>query len=470
MAISLYNTLTKRLEEFQPLTPGEVRMYTCGPTVYNYFHIGNARSFVMSDVIRRYFEYCGYKVTYVMNITDIDDKIIKAANDEGVAAAEVAARYTEAFLEDTERFGIRPADIHPRATECIDDMLTHIQGLLNEGAAYVVDGDVYFSVESFPDYGKLSGKQIDELRMGARVETDARKQHPADFALWKSARQGEPFWDSPWGKGRPGWHIECSVMSQKYLGETFDIHAGGNDLIFPHHENEIAQSEALTHAPFARYWLHFGFLNIDNEKMSKSLGNFTTARDILDRYNAEALRFFYLQTHYRSPLNFSPEGLDASRSGLRKLQTLHDTVADAGEGDAAFDVAAYEQRFMQAMDNDFNAPAALGVLFELARDANTVLRSDAGMKRESREALLHFLHRSADGVFGIVRTSHQSGSNSDETVEQLMDLLLQVRAEARAQKLWGLSDRIRDGLSAMSIVLEDGRDGTKWKRRHGTDE
>jgi cysteinyl-tRNA synthetase len=464
MALSLYNTLTKKLEEFKPLTAGEVRMYTCGPTVYNFFHIGNARSFVMSDVIRRYFEYRGYAVTYVMNITDVDDKIIKASNEEGVPSSTIAERYTEAFLEDAGRFGIRPASIHPRATECIAEIITHIEGLIANGSAYAVEGDVYFSVEAFPEYGKLSGKLVEDLRMGARVETDERKRHPADFALWKSAKPGEPSWESPWGAGRPGWHIECSVMSQKYLGETFDIHAGGNDLIFPHHENEIAQSEALTHSPFARYWIHFGFLNVDNEKMSKSLGNFFTAREILDKYSAESLRFFYLQTHYRSPLNFVQEGLDAAKAGLQKLQTLYDGLGNDGGAGSGFDVSAYEQRFVEAMDGDFNAPAALGVLFELVRDANARLHSAEGMNDEGRTAVRDFLRRTAVEVFGVISESSERQGEDSALVGELMQLLIDLRSEARTQKQWALSDRIRDGLSERGIVLEDGRDGTKWKR------
>jgi cysteinyl-tRNA synthetase len=465
MAVSLYNTLTKKLEEFKPLTEGQVRMYTCGPTVYNFFHIGNARSFVMSDVIRRYFEYRGYTVTYVMNITDVDDKIIKAANEEGVPSSAIAERYTAAFLQDTERFGIRPATVHPRATECIADITAHIEGLIANGSAYVVEGDVYFSVEAFAEYGKLSGKLVEDLRMGARVDTDERKRHPADFALWKSAKPGEPSWESPWGNGRPGWHIECSVMSQKYLGETFDIHAGGNDLIFPHHENEIAQSEALTHAPFARYWIHFGFLNVDNEKMSKSLGNFFTAREILDKYSAESLRFFYLQTHYRSPLNFVQEGLDAARAGLQKLQSLYDTLGGDGDGANGFEVSPYEQRFIEAMDNDFNAPAALGVLFELVRDINARLHSAEGVNAESRAMVRDFLRRTAMEVFGVISETNERRGEDSALVEQLMQLLIDLRSEARAQKQWELSDRIRDGLSERGIVLEDGRDGTKWKRQ-----
>ncbi|HOJ03698.1 MAG TPA: cysteine--tRNA ligase [Bacteroidota bacterium] len=466
MALVFYDTLTKSLQPFTPLHPGEVRMYTCGPTVYNFFHIGNARSFVMSDVIRRYFEYRGYKVTYVMNITDIDDKIIKAANEEGVDAADIATRYAKAFLDDAARFGIRPADVHPRATESIADIIAHIEGLIAKGAAYEVDGDVYFQVNAFPEYGKLSGKNIEDLQVGARVEADTRKRNPVDFALWKAAKPGEPWWESPWGNGRPGWHIECSVMSQKFLGQSFDIHAGGNDLIFPHHENEIAQSEALTHAPFARYWLHFGFLNVDNEKMSKSLGNFFTARDILDKYSAEALRFFYLQTHYRSPLNFVHEGLDAARTGLQKLQSLYDALGEAGEGTATLDVPMWEQRFIEAVDNDFNTPAGMGVLFEFTREANARLHSAEGLRSEDRAAARDFLTRSAQGVFGIVRPAGSAADGAaDALVEQLMELFIALRTEARKDKQWALSDRIRDGLAEIGVLLEDSREGTRWKRK-----
>ncbi|MBN1449289.1 MAG: cysteine--tRNA ligase [Bacteroidetes bacterium] len=462
MSIAFYNTLTRTIDEFKPLNDGEVRMYCCGPTVYDYFHIGNARSFVMSDVIRRYFEFRGYRVRYVMNITDIDDKIIRRANEQGVPSSEIANTYAEAFLQDSTRFGIRPADLYPRATETIDDIISHIEGLIEKGAAYVVDGDVFFRVSSFPEYGKLSRKKVEDLEMGARVETDARKEHPVDFALWKSAKPGEPSWDSPWGKGRPGWHIECSVMSQKHLGETFDIHAGGNDLIFPHHENEIAQSEALTGHPFARYWIHFGFLNIDNEKMSKSLGNFFTAREIVEKYPAEVIRFYYLQTHYRSPLNFTQEGLEAARTGLQKLQGVYDALAEATKGDAGFDVHTFEQRFTAAMDDDFNTPAGFGVLFEMVREANAILHGPTGMDAPSRERLRDFLHRSCVQVFGVIR-EESAVEASDEIVDGLMQLLIDIRTEARKEKQWALSDHIRDGLKEIGIALEDTRDGTKWK-------
>ncbi|MDT8323191.1 MAG: cysteine--tRNA ligase [Bacteroidota bacterium] len=462
MSIAFYNTLSRKVEEFTPMQEGAVRMYTCGPTVYDYFHIGNARSFVMSDIIRRYFEFRGYSVTYVMNITDIDDKIIKRANEQGVPSSEIADTYTEAFLRDSALFGIRPADVHPRATETMEEIIAHIKGLIDRGAAYAVDGDVFFRVSAFDGYGKLSRKNIEDLVVGSRVEADPRKENPVDFALWKSAKAGEPEWDAPWGSGRPGWHIECSVMSQKFLGKTFDIHAGGNDLIFPHHENEIAQSEALTDAPFARYWIHFGFLNIDNEKMSKSLGNFFTAREILGKYPATVLRFYYLQTHYRSPLNFTHEGIEAAKTGLQKLQGLYDAVRAADTGSGDFDVDAWERRFTEAMDDDFNTPAGFGALFEMLREANAVLRAPSGMSEAAREALTAFLRRTGVDLFGILREEAEEQAGG-EKLESVMQLLITLRAEARREKQFALSDRIRDGLRELGIVLEDTRDGTTWK-------
>jgi len=465
MAIALYNTLTRKVETFVPLAEGEAGMYTCGPTVYDYFHIGNARTFVMSDVLRRYLIYRGYKVKFVMNITDVDDRIIARANEEGVPPSEVAARYTEAFFQDVAALAVLPADAHPRATENMDGIISHITRLVAADMAYVVDGDVFFRVGAFPKYGALSGKKVDELLAGARVETDPRKDHPCDFALWKSAKPGEPSWDSPWGKGRPGWHIECSVMSMKHLGESFDIHAGGNDLIFPHHENEIAQSEALTSKPLAGYWLHFGFLNIDNEKMSKSLGNFMTARDILRRRSAETIRFFYLQTHYRGPLNFSDEGLDASEKGLQRLQTLYDALEEHADGGGDLDVESYEKRFIESVDHDLNTPAGFGVIFDLVREANSLLHG-GGLSAASRGAAAGFLRRTAGEVFGVLRAKDASSDGEDEFAA-LMRLLMETRAKARAAKQWELADSIRDGLKDLGLILEDGKEGTAWKRIGG---
>ncbi|MCX8151402.1 MAG: cysteine--tRNA ligase, partial [Candidatus Bathyarchaeota archaeon] len=329
--MKFYNTLTKRIEDFIPIEDGKVKIYMCGPTVYDYFHIGNARSFVMIDIIRRYFLYKGFEVKFVMNLTDIDDKIINKAIQEGVTASEIAQKYSQAFFEDIEKLKIKPADVYPRATENINNIIELIEKLLEKGIAYQVDGDVFYDVTKFPEYGKLSGKKLEDLIAGARVDVNEQKKNPADFALWKAAKPGEPYWESPWGKGRPGWHIECSVMSMKNLGETFDIHAGGNDLIFPHHENEIAQSEAATGKPFARYWIHFGFLNIDNQKMSKSLGNFFTAREILGKFSAEALRLLYAQSIYSAPLNFSLELLQNSENAIKRLKNSIHQVQTALE-------------------------------------------------------------------------------------------------------------------------------------------
>ena len=320
--LSIYNTLTRKKEEFVPINPHEVKMYVCGPTVYDYFHIGNARSFIMADILRRYLEYKGYNVKYIMNLTDIDDRIIKKSIEEKIDAKLVAEKYTKAFFEDIEKLKVRRADVYPKATEHVHEIVNFIEQLEQNGFAYNVDGNVFYDVSKFKEYGKLSGKKLDELESGARVDVNEEKKNPLDFALWKKAKEGEPFWESPWGNGRPGWHIECSAMSCKHLGETFDIHAGGNDLIFPHHENEIAQSEAANRKKFVNYWIHFGFLNINNEKMSKSLGNFFTARDVLKLYSAESIRLLFGQTHYRGPLEFSDELLDSAKKGLEKFENL----------------------------------------------------------------------------------------------------------------------------------------------------
>ncbi len=460
MSLLLYNTLTRRKETFEPLEEGQVRMYTCGPTVYDYFHIGNARSFVVADVIRRYLEFAGYNVTFVMNITDIDDKIINRAAERGVDASKIAGEFTEAFFQDIEALGVRPADVYPKATETIEDIVRHVEGLVKSGAAYVVDGDVYFNVEAFPEYGKLSGKKLEELVAGARVEKDERKRNPADFALWKAAKPGEPSWESPWGLGRPGWHIECSVMSQKYLGETFDIHAGGNDLIFPHHENEIAQSEALTGKQFVRYWLHFGFLRINEEKMSKSLGNFITAREALKKWPAYGIRFFFLQTHYRSPLNLLPEGIEGAVKGAAKFRAFRDELDAMGDGARSFDVKPYRERFVRAMNDDFNTPAALGALFDLMRD---VRAAADGIDRPSIDTVRDFFDRAVDGVFGILPPPREALSGADDAlVGDLVRILIDVRNELRKERNFALADRIRDTLAAAGVTLNDGKDGTSW--------
>ncbi len=376
--LKLYNTLTKQVEEFIPLNPPNVGMYICGPTVYDYFHIGNARTFIMADIIRRYLEYKGYNVKFIMNLTDIDDKIIKKSIEEKIPASEVAKKYSNAFFEDIKRLKIKPATFYPKATDNIDEILRMIKALVDSDTAYNVDGNVFYNVSSFKSYGKLSGKMIDELEAGARVEVMEEKQNPLDFALWKKSKEGEPFWQSEWGNGRPGWHIECSAMSCKHLGETFDIHAGGNDLIFPHHENEIAQSEAANKKTFVKYWMHFGFLNINKEKMSKSLGNFFTAREVLEKYSAEAIRLFFAQAHYRGPVDFSSELLDASEKGLEKFKNLQIAIDSAlkknktGGLNPDFNFNAFEKRFSEAMDEDFNSPQAVAVIFDFVKEVNRV--------------------------------------------------------------------------------------------------
>ena len=461
MAISFYNTLTKRKEEFIPRTEGKVSMYTCGPTVYDYFHIGNARSFVASDVIRRYFEYRGFEVNFIMNLTDIDDRIIQRAIELGTDSHAVAQKFIDAFFEDIEKLRIHRATQNPKATDHVREIVDHIQGLLENGAAYMVDGDVYFRVEKFPQYGRLSGKKLDDLIAGARVETDARKENPADFALWKAAKPGEPTWDAPWGKGRPGWHIECSAMSRKFLGDSFDIHAGGNDLIFPHHENEIAQSEALTHELFARYWMHFGFLTIDDEKMSKSLGNFFTTREILQKYDATVLRFFYMQTHYRAPLNFTQEGLDASEKGLQKIANMLSLLDRMTPGNVAFDGAPFRKRFEEAMDDDLNSPMAIGVIFELLKEVHSILSAGATLNAESIASLQRFLSQTCDGVFGIVK--EQTSVQQDALFDDVMNVLLAVRSKARVEKQWAFSDFVRDELARIGITIQDSKQGSSWK-------
>ena len=389
MGIKIYNTLTSQKEDFIPLEPDRVGFYLCGPTVYDYFHLGNARPFIVFDVYRRFLMYRGFQVKYVMNVTDVDDKIINRAQKEGVSVAEIAARYTQAFFEDMEKLGIHRADVHPKATEHIPEMIELIQKLLEKGYAYKIGGDVYFQVEKFRKYGRLSGKNLEELKAGARVEVDERKRNPLDFALWKAAKAGEPCWESPWGKGRPGWHIECSAMSMKYLGETFDIHAGGEDLIFPHHENEIAQSCAATSKKFARYWMHNGFLNIQGEKMSKSLGNFLIAREVVKRHRPEVIRLFFLQKHYRSPINYTEEILRQTANALDRLQNTLQNIEyylkDSPQGtDVAHDqiqqgsefsrLVQYSKReFIKAMEDDFNSAAAIGKIFEMAKEANRIM-------------------------------------------------------------------------------------------------
>jgi len=462
--MKLYNTLTKRKEEFVPLKPGEVTMYSCGPTVYNYFHIGNARPFIVFDVLRRFLEYRGYKVTFVQNFTDIDDKMIRRANEEGKTVAEIAEKYIAEYYVDARGLGIKDPTIAPRATENIDAIIEMIKILIDKGYAYVVDGDVYFKTSRFEEYGKLSGHKLEDLELGARIEVDERKENAMDFALWKAQKPGEPAWDSPWGKGRPGWHIECSAMACRYLGETIDIHSGGQDLIFPHHENEIAQSEACNGKPFARYWLHNGFININNEKMSKSKGNFFTVRDIVKHYDYEVIRFFLLSAHYRSPINFSDALLEQAKNALNRLYEcrsnlkffLEKAEKDTFEEEIYGDLDVYREKFIEAMEDDLNTADAMAAIFELVREINTRITADAGKKTIARALdLLNEL----TGVLGLLR------KEEEEELDENIKALIEERQKARAEKNYKRADEIRDQLRAMGVELQDTPQGVKVVRK-----
>jgi len=466
--LKLYNTLTKKKEEFHPLKAGEVKMYVCGPTVYDFFHIGNARSFIMADIIRRYLEYKGYSVTFIMNITDIDDKIIKKANEAKKEYSHVAETFANAFLEDLKKLNIKPATLYPKATAHVGEIISMIQSLEAKGFAYNVDGNVFYDVAKFNGYGKLSGKNIEDLESGARVEINDAKKNPLDFSLWKKAKEGEPSWKSPWGFGRPGWHIECSAMGCKHLGETFDIHAGGNDLIFPHHENEIAQSEASTGKPFVNYWIHFGFLNIDNEKMSKSLGNFFTARDVVQTYPSEVIRLFFAQTHYAGPLNYSVELLDAAKKGLEKIENFGFTLKeklkaapDSGEK-IPFSFKKFYEEFEEAMDDDFNSAKALAVIFDFVKEVNRLFVEYPVIDKTFLEKVGAFLQKTANGVFGIAGNEKDDSSASLEN--ELIELLIKLRVSAKAEKNFALADKIRDELKVLGIQLLDSKEKTVYKK------
>lgn len=464
--LMVYNDLTREKEEFIPIEPGKVRFYVCGPTVYNYFHIGNARPFVMFDVFRRYLEYLGYEVTYVQNFTDIDDKMINRANELGITVDALAEQFISAYYEDADALGIKRATVNPRATHEIPEIISMVSRLIEKGHAYEADGDVYFSVDSFPGYGKLSKQSIAELRSGIRVDIDDRKRDPMDFALWKACKPGEPSWDSPWGKGRPGWHIECSAMATKYLGESIDIHGGGSDLIFPHHENEIAQSEAACGEQFVKYWLHNAFLLIDMEKMSKSLGNFKTVRDARGAYNPMVLRYFLLSAHYRSPLNFSQESLDQAHSALERLRNSYGDLkfalskCETGVPDEALRRALEETRhcFVESMNDDFNTAGALGYVFDLVRAVNVHLTENTQPDKEGLEQALAFWH-DINGILGIFEEDAAAG---DETAE--IEALIAERIEARKAKNFQRSDEIRAALAERGIILEDTPQGTRWKK------
>ncbi len=465
--MKLYNTLTRKKEEFTPLVPGHVSMYVCGPTVYNFIHIGNARPMIVFDTARRYMEYKGYEVNYVSNFTDVDDKIIAKANEEGVDASEISKRYIEECKKDMEAMNVRPATTHPLATNEIPGMINMISDLVDKGYAYDVDGTVYFRTRKFKEYGKLSHKNLDDLRSGNRalqVTGEDSKEDPLDFVLWKPKKEGEPYWDAPWSKGRPGWHIECSVMAKRYLGDEIDIHAGGEDLIFPHHENEIAQSECSNGVPFAKYWLHNAFLNIDNRKMSKSLGNFFTVRDISEKFDLQVLRVFMLSAHYRSPLNFSEDIMNSSKNALDRILTAAENLRDVKEkaaGDAENDktlideLENYRAKFEAAMDDDLNTADAISAIFELVKFANTNVSNGSSKEfAEKTEALLNELC----DILGI-KTERKS-----EVLDEDIEKLIEERQAARKVKDFARADEIRDQLLAMGITLKDTREGVKWTK------
>ncbi len=464
--MKLYNTLTRKKEDFIPVEQGKVSMYNCGPTVYNYIHVGNARPLVVFDTLRRFFIYKGYDVKFVVNFTDIDDKLIDKANKENTSVKAIAERYIEAFMEDAHGLNLYDyKTINPRATDYIQQMIQFIQGLMDKGAAYAVEGNVYFNINSAKDYGKLSKKNLDELISGARIEVNEDKNNPMDFVLWKKAKPGEPFWESPWGNGRPGWHIECSVMAKSILGETIDIHSGGEDLQFPHHENEIAQSETLTEKPFANYWLHNGMITVDNKKMSKSEGNFFTIKDVAKEYDLEALRFFLLSAHYRSPINFSREVMEHTEKGLERLynsrNNLEYLLEKAQDRDLTDEersdlenIDKFKKAFIEAMEDDLNTADAIAAIFELVKYVNTNLNNNSNKKIINKA--YEVLEELTD-VLGIL-------SKKDEILEEEILELIEKRTEARKNKDYKLSDEIRDLLKDKGIILEDTQDGVKWKR------
>ena len=467
--IRIYNTLSKKKEEFIPLEEGKVRMYVCGPTVYNFIHIGNARPMIVFDTVRRYLEHKGYEVNFVSNFTDVDDKIIKKANEEGVSAEEISRRYIAECKKDMEGMNIMPATTHPLATQEIGGMIDMISELIDKGDAYAVNGTVYFRTRQFKDYGKLSHKNLDDLQAGNRsllVSGEDEKEDPLDFVLWKPKKEGEPYWKSPWGDGRPGWHIECSVMSKKYLGEQIDIHGGGEDLIFPHHENEIAQSESCSGKEFARYWMHNAFLNIDNRKMSKSLGNFFTVREISEKYDLQVLRFFMLNAHYRSPLNFSAELMESSKNALERIQTAVDNLKFLAEHASAQEMtpeeaakaeeaAKYEKAFDDSMDDDFNTADAIAAIFDLVKFANTT--ADEKSSKAYAEALREKIQGLCD-IMGLIT------EKKEELLDEDIEKLIEERQAARKAKNFARADEIRAELLEKGIVLEDTREGVKWKR------
>lgn len=464
--MKIFNTMTRRKDDFVPLSEGKVGIYVCGSTVYDFIHIGNARPMVVFDTLRRYFEYRGYEVTYIQNFTDIDDKMIKRANESGITVKQLGDRFIKEFYTDANGLGIMPASVNPRATEHIQEIINIISTLEEKGFAYNVDGDVYFDTQKFSSYGRLCGQNLDDLNMGARIDVNNVKKNPMDFALWKSKKEGEPYWESPWGEGRPGWHIECSAMSMKYLGPTFDIHAGGLDLIFPHHENEIAQSECCTGKQFARYWMHNGYIQINGEKMSKSLGNFITVRQVSEKYDLEVLRMFLLQVQYRNPINYTDDAILATKNALDRLynlkfrleQIISEKKDDVSENDSEWQSALdkYRTAFIAKMDDDLNTADALAVIFDLVREINTSINDDFSSAKA--KAALDMLTE-LTGVLGLLKR-RTSNSSIDSEIEEL----IAQRQAARKNKNWAEADRIRDLLKSKGIILEDTKDGVHWKK------
>lgn len=468
--IKIYNTLTRKLEEFKPVKEGEVSMYVCGPTVYNYIHIGNARPAIFFDTVRRYFEFRGYKVTYVSNFTDVDDKIIKRANEEGISCEEVAAKYIKAYFEDTAKVNLKEEGmIRPKATEHIGGMIKLIKSLIEKGHAYESQGDVYFDVESYKDeYLGLSHQNLEDLRSGARIEISEIKKSPLDFALWKKAKEGEPSWNSPWGQGRPGWHIECSAMSHKYLGDTFDIHGGGQDLIFPHHENEIAQSKCGCGGDYARYWMHNGYINVNGEKMSKSLGNFFLLRDVLEHYDGRVVRLFVLSSHYRKPIDFSDAELTQAKTSLERIENAlmrgKEAVIDVkADGSSCMELkeqlAVAKEKFIAAMDEDFNTSMGLGAIFELVKELNKAVDTPNAEGAEVVKETVEYIINVMEEALGVkLKLETVVGNMTSELIE----FILELRREARNEKNWAMSDKIRDRLAEMGIKIKDGKDKTTW--------
>ncbi|KAB8127749.1 cysteine--tRNA ligase [Gracilibacillus oryzae] len=464
MTISIYNTMKRQKEEFKPIEPDKVKMYVCGPTVYNYIHIGNARPAIVFDTVRRYFEYKGFAVDYVLNFTDVDDKLIKAANELGEEVPVIANRFIQAYKEDVGALGVKEAVHHPRVTESMDDIIAFISTLIDKGHAYESEGDVYFKTRSFEGYGKLSHQSIDELRSGARIQVGEKKEDPLDFTLWKKAKDGEIAWQSPWGQGRPGWHIECSAMAKRYLGDTIDIHAGGQDLAFPHHENEIAQSEAGNGKSFANYWMHNGYINIDNEKMSKSLGNFVLAHDLIQKHDPKVLRFFMLSVHYRNPINFSDSLLESAKNSFDRIENVMTNLKHRKETslDLVSDnqkwldkISKIEEDFEREMDDDFNTANAIAVIFDLIKEANTYLQN----KQTHTEVITAF-ENTMNQLLQILGITLEEETLLDEEIEQLIE----QRIAARKNKDFALADQIRDDLKDRDIILEDTPQGTRWKR------